>query len=157
VIGDLVLGVHIAAGAAGLAVGPIAIRNAARSTGGHRARDVYHWLVAAVCLSAVVLAVLDWSRLWFFVPIAVASYGFAVVGHLAPKHRWRSRRQAHIRGYGGAYIALITAVFVVSFTSLPLLWLLPTAFGAPALHRLSHRAKVATGSSHAGGPAPRTT
>jgi hypothetical protein len=79
-IGDLALAVHVAAGAAGLAVGPLAIWNAARSVTRSPAGELYHWLVAAVCLSAVLLAALDWSRLWFFVPIAVASYGAATAG-----------------------------------------------------------------------------
>lgn len=144
--GVIALGVHVAAGTAALAVGPIAIRTAA-SSGPHRAGDVYHCLVAVVCLSAVALAVIDWSRLWFFVPIAVGSYAFAGVGHLAGRRRRRNARKALVRGYGGAYIALVTALFVVSFGALPMLWFLPTALGVPALHWLGHHtADAATAS-----------
>lgn len=132
-IGDFTLVVHIAAGAGGLVTGPIAIRNAARGAIGGRAGDVYHWLVALVCLSAVALAVIEWSRLWFFVPIAAASYGFALRAYLASK-RPGNGCQAQLRGYGGAYIALVSAVFVVSFAGQPVLWFVPAAIGAPALH-----------------------
>ncbi len=142
--GDLVLAVHVAAGAGGLAIGPIAIRDAARGAPGGRAGDAYHWLVALVCLSAVALAVGDPSRLWFFAPIAAASYGFALRAYLAARRRHRNWRQAQVRGYGGAYIALVTALIVVSFAGLPALWVAPTAIGAPALHWLDHRTRRAT-------------
>jgi len=143
VIDDLTLAVHIAAGAAGLAIGPFAIRDAAAGATG-RAGDVYHWLVALVCLSAVCLAAYDWPRLWFFVLIAAASYGFALRAYVASRRRSHDWRQAQLRGYGGAYIALTTALFVVSLPDLPVLWCAPTLFGAPALHRLGHRRQLAT-------------
>ena len=147
-IGAIALGVHIAAGAAALAIGPVAIRRAARGAAADRAGDTYHWLVAIVCLSAALLALLDWSRLWFFVPISLASYGFALAGHRAPRHRRGEWRQAQLRGYGGAYIALTTALLVVSFTSLPALWLLPTLLGAPALHRFTHASRFTPTAAH---------
>jgi hypothetical protein len=158
-IGDLALVVHVAAGAAALAIGPLAIRNAALGVAEHRAGDVLHGLVAVVCLSASVLAVFDWSRLWFFVPIAAGSYAFALRGHHASRRRRHDWRAVSVRAYGGAYIALTTALIVVSFAGTPLLWLLPTVVGVPAFHLLAHRTATnasAPGSVEGPGASRRT-
>ncbi len=138
-IGELV---HVGSGVAGLAIGPIAIRDAVRAAAPGAAAAAYHWLVAVVGVSAVVLALLDFSRLWFFVPIAIGTYAFALVGHLAARRRSGRWRQARVRGTAGAYVALVTAVFVVSASALPLIWLLPTVIGVPAIERLCRRAEA---------------
>jgi hypothetical protein len=65
-----ILSVHIAAGSAGLILGPIAM--SARKTSGLHTRvgEAYHWVVAVVCVSAACLASLDWGRRCWFLLIA---------------------------------------------------------------------------------------
>lgn len=138
-IADLALGVHIAAGAAGVAIGPFAIRDAVRSAPPSAAVWAYHWLVALICLSAVPLALLDVSQLWFFVPIAAGSYAFMFVGYRAAARRRGRWREAYVRGTVGVYIALLTALLVVSVRDMPVIWGLPAAVGVPAIHLLGRR------------------
>ncbi len=128
----LILTLHIAAGALGIALGPFAIARVAvgRVTW---LTSAYHLSVALVCLSAVGLAALDPARLWWFVLIATGSYFFAARAmrdiRSAQAH-WQARA---VRGFGGAYVALWTAVVVVSVPGQPLAWAIPTVIGIPAL------------------------
>lgn len=80
-----ILGLHIAAGTTGLLLGPIAMRARKRPGLHTRAGEAYHWVVLTVCLTAGLMAVLDWKRLWWFLPIAAGSYAFALVGYLAKR------------------------------------------------------------------------
>jgi len=136
-----ILALHIAAGTAGLILGPIAM-GARKRPGRHtRAGEAYHWVMLTVCLTAGLLAVLDWTRLWWFLPIAAGSYTFALVGYLAAKRRWRGWLRAHITGQGGSYIAMTTALLVVNWETLtgargiysPWAWALPTVIGSPII------------------------
>ena len=131
---DAVLALHIAAGSAGLVLGPIAM-TAAKRRGRHtRAGGLYHSAMAAVCVSAVTLAVMDWGRIWWFLPIAVFSYANALLGYLAVKIRWHGWLQEHIAGMGGSYVALVTALLVVNVKPAPLyVWLIPTIIGTPLI------------------------
>ena len=133
---SLVLIIHIAAGITGLVLGPIAM-TARKRRGRHtRAGETYHWVMLTVCLSALALALADWDRLWWFVPIAVFSYANALVGYLAVKIRWRGWIKAHIGGMCGSYIALVTALLVVNLQPAPLwVWFLPTIVGVPLIIR----------------------
>ena len=130
---------HIATGAVGLILGPIAM-TATKLPGLHtRAGEAYHWVMLAVCVSASALALLDWTRLWWFLPIAVGSYALALVGYVAAKRRWRGWLIAHVSGQGGSYIAMVTALLVVNWQTLtgtrgissPWAWTLPTLVGTP--------------------------
>jgi hypothetical protein len=131
--------VHIAAGVAGILLGPLVLYFAAarRVT---RFADAYHASVLLVCVSAAVLAVLDFASLWWFLLVAAGSYAFAVRAVIAARQRRPNWLPRYIRGQGGAYIALWTAVVVVSINHLPVVWLIPTAVGAPLIEWLAHRA-----------------
>ena len=135
------LALHISLGAAGLVLGPLAM-SAAKRPGLHtRAGEIYHWIMLGVCVSAAGLALFEWARLWWFLPIAVGSYAFALLGYIAAKRRWRGWLLAHVAGQGGSYIAMVTAVLVVNWlfvagvpgrsTLWP--WLLPTVLGTPVI------------------------
>lgn len=129
------LAAHIAAGALGLFLGPLAIWLRGRERR-RRAGAGYHAAVLAVCLTALGLAALDWSGLWWLVPLAAFSYGCVAVGRAAPRRRWPGwvRLQAH--GLGGSYIALVTAFLVVSFEELgPAAWVVPTLVGLVLIER----------------------
>ncbi len=138
---SIILVVHIALGAAGLILGPVAM-TARKVPGLHtKAGEAYHWVMLGVCFSAATLAVLDWPRIWWFFPIAVGSYAFACLGYVAAKYRWQGWLRAHLAGQGGSYIAMVTALLVVNWETLtgtrgvmsPWAWALPTVVGSPII------------------------
>ncbi|MGI8721856.1 MAG: hypothetical protein ACR2JG_06475 [Geodermatophilaceae bacterium] len=134
----VILALHIASGVLGVALGPFAIARVARG-GVDWLTSAYHLSVALVCLSAVGLAALDPARLWWFVLIATGSYLFAARAMRdirSVRAQWQARA---VRGFGGAYIALWTAVVVVSLPGQPLAWGIPTAVGIPALEWFAAR------------------
>jgi uncharacterized membrane protein len=136
-----VLWLHIAVGTVGLILGPVAMTARKGSRLHAWSGEVYHWIMLAVCASAAALAWLDWTRLWWFLPIAAGSYAFALVGYVAAQRRWRGWLTTHISGQGGSYIAMLTAVLVVNWQALtgtrgihsPWAWILPTLIGTPIL------------------------
>jgi uncharacterized membrane protein len=131
---DPILAVHIATGTAGLILGPIIMRAPKRRGRHTNLGGIYHWNMLAVAISAIGLAVLSWHRLWWFVPIAVFSYGNAFVGYRAVKRRRPGWLPWHIRGMGGSYIALTTALLVVNTQGRYLwVWFLPTLIGTPII------------------------
>ena len=71
---DIALTVHVAAGVAALVFGPFAIVLTLRRRGLNWASETYHWTIALACLSSLVLVPYDWGALWFFWPLAIATY-----------------------------------------------------------------------------------
>src|SRR4051794_14360481 len=97
------LAIHITTGSLGLVLGPIAMLSPKRRGRHTRIGTVYHWNMLVVCFSAVGLAVVAWSRLWWFVPIAVFSYGNALWGYVAVRRKRPGWLRRHIGGMGGSY------------------------------------------------------
>jgi hypothetical protein len=133
------LALHIIVGAAALVLGGLALTAAVRR---HHSRQLlltaYLWAVFATCLTGAVLSVLAWSRLWGIVPLAVLSYLLALAGYLAVRRGWPKWVVAH--GLGGSYIALVTALLVVSARDISttaeiVAWVLPVAVGVPLIVR----------------------
>ena len=86
---------------------------------------------------ALGLIAFDPAGLWWLGPLAALSYGLALLGLIAQRRRTQRRLGLYARGQGGSYIALVTALLVVSLEG-PLgiaAWLLPTVIG----HRLIER------------------
>ncbi len=143
----VVLGLHIAAGTVGLLLGPVAMWASKRPGLHTRTGEAYHWVMLTVCLTASWLAVLDWKRIWWFLPIAVGSYAFALVGYIAAKRRFRGWLQVHVSGQGGSYIAMVTALLVVNWHTLtgthgvqsPWAWALPTVIGSPIISWVNYQ------------------
>lgn len=139
---------HVASGAVALALGPLAILVARQQRRGAAGlRDAYHWTVLVVCATATVVSVLAWARLWWLVPVAALSYSLALAGHLGSRHHWPLWIRAH--AWGGSYIALVTALLVVSVRGVsPALevvaWILPAAIGVPAIVRAHTRRHAGT-------------
>ena len=134
VIWEPVLALHIAAGATGLVLGPLAMYVTKRRGPHTRLGETYHWVVLVVTASAAVLAVLEWERIGWFLPIALFSYANAFAGYVAAKRRPRGWLRWHIGGMGGSYIALTTALLVVNLgRSMALAWFLPTVVGSPII------------------------
>jgi uncharacterized membrane protein len=132
---------HVLLGFAAIALGPVAML-ARKGPGLHpRIGEAYHAVVLGVCLTAAGLAILDWARLWGFLPIALASYAFALVGYSAGKLRFRGWLQVHVIGQGGSYIAMVTALLVVNWQAISgeaglssaWAWVIPTLLGTPLI------------------------
>lgn len=144
---ELILAGHIIAGFAGLVLGLVAM-SAKKRRGRHSsACKVYHWAVLLTCVLASVLSFLDWTRLWWFLPIAAGSYTFAFVGYLAAKVRRKNWLLWHVNGQGGSYIAMVTALLAVNWETIsgtsgvrsPLAWTLPTLVGSTVTALISRR------------------
>jgi hypothetical protein len=133
---------HIVAGVAGVLLGPPVLFLAAAGRV-PRFAGAYHVSVLLVCVSAVVLAVLDFAGLWWFLLVAAGSYAFSLRAVVAARQRGPNWLPRYIRGQGGAYIALWTAIVVVSVNQLPVVWLIPTAVGVPLIEWLAHRVRTA--------------
>lgn len=138
-----VLWIHIGTGTVALILGPIAM-GARKRRGTHtRVGKAYHWFVLAVCLAAAVLVAIDWQRRIVMLPIAMGSYGLALMGYLAARRKRGDWIARHIGGMGGSYIAMVTAVLIANWRSIaPLigikvpvivLWLLPSIIGTPMI------------------------
>ncbi|SHN43154.1 hypothetical protein [Cryptosporangium aurantiacum] len=134
--------VHIVAGVAGVLFGPVVLYAAAAGRVSGLA-GAYHVSVLLVCVSAVVLSVLDFTNLWWFLLVAAGSYSFALRAVTVARRRHAGWLPRYIRSQGGAYIALWTAIVVVSVNEVPVVWLIPTAVGVPVIEWLSHRAHTA--------------
>jgi uncharacterized membrane protein len=129
------LAVHIAAGATGLLVGPLAMR-APKARGRHtRLGTVYVVAVEGVAVSAVALAALHWQRLWWLALIGVATGAAAGAGLVVRP------RQLHVSLMLGSYISLVTALLVVNFGT-PAAWIVPTVVGSPLIAWTARRAAI---------------
>src|SRR3712207_565321 len=130
----VVLTIHVAAGAAGLVLGPIAMFSAKRRGRHTRTGDAYHWVFFTLFVTAVALALLNWDEVWWLAFVGLFSYAFALLGFLSAKLRWREWLQFHVVGQGGSYIAMVTALLVVNLGRVSVLaWLLPTLVGSPLI------------------------
>lgn len=139
---------HIVFGFSAVALGPIAMLSR-KAPGLHpRVGELYHASVLGVCLTAGALALLHWERSWGFLPVAIGSYAFALVGYVAAKLRFRGWLRVHVTCQGGSYIAMVTALLVVNWQTLfnapgrdalwP--WLIPTLVGSPLIAWAARRA-----------------
>ena len=142
---DVVLALHIAAGALGLALGPAALW---RSRGGPAVAGdigtVYLVSVLAVSLTALGLIVFEWSALWWLTILAAFSSSLAILAFLAPRLRFRGWARACAHGEGGSYIALVTALLVVSVDGPAAVaaWTVPTLAGLPLIELRAARLRA---------------
>jgi hypothetical protein len=140
---DAVLAAHIAAGSAGLILGAVALLFEGAPTYRSRAGAAYVWAVTAVAASAVALVALDEWELWWILPLAVLACILAIAGYLAPGRRRAGWIRLYAHGQGGAYIALVTALLVVSLSGAAAgaAWIVPTVIGVALIERRVARIK----------------
>ena len=145
-----VLVFHISAGIAAVVVGPIAMLSRKRRGRHTRAGELYHWIMLTVCLSAVLVAILEWQRLWGFPYIALGSYALTFTGYLAAKRRWNGWLYAHVSAVSGSYVAIVTASLVVNWEKItgvpgitsPWAWSLPTVVGSIIIAWVNHQIRT---------------
>jgi hypothetical protein len=137
----LVLSVHVVAGTGGLLLGPLLLL-AGRAARGPRTvparmTSAYQVAVAVLTVTALGLIAFDAARLWWLAPIAAGTEAAALGGRWAAQ---RGRRGWAIRLLGGSYVALVTALLVVSWFSWAS-WVLPAALAVPVIEVLAFRAE----------------
>jgi hypothetical protein len=129
--------VHVLAGAVGLLIGPV-VMWVPKRRGAHTViGTVYFAIVAIVCGSAAILAVLAWTTRWWFLPIAIGTFACAVIAYWAARRRPRAWLVVHVGGQIGSYTGMATAFVVnnwerltgVPGVSSPLAFLIPMALG----------------------------
>jgi hypothetical protein len=137
----IALGLHVAAGSAGLVLGPIAMFSAKRP-GVHTSSGVAYYYVFVVLFgSSVALAALDLKQAWWLAFVGGGSYALALVGYRAAKHRQQGWLIRHVSGMAGSYISMVTALLVVNVNAISgassfsraLAWIVPTAIGGPII------------------------
>lgn len=130
----LLLILHVLTAVSALLLGAGAL-SVVKKKGWHtRIGNIYHWLFATMAITASILATMSWQRLWWFLPIAVFSYAFALLGFLAVRLKWKNWLRFHVLGQGGSFIAMCTAATVNNFGYMG--WIsmfLPVAIGVPIL------------------------
>jgi hypothetical protein len=138
----IALGLHVAAGSAGLVLGPVAMFSAKRRGVHTRAGEAYYYVFIVLFATSVALAVLDFERAWWLALIGAGSFGFAYLGYRAAKQRQQNWVIAHVSGQGGSYIALVTALLVVNLNAISggvvrlttvLAWFAPGLIGGPII------------------------
>lgn len=141
-----ILIVHIACGTGALILGLVSMFARKYNSLHTKAGEAYHWTMLGLFLTASTLAILDWARIWWFLPVAAGSYAFALVGYVAAKRRRKGWLHVHITGQGGSYIAALTALLIVNWENItgtrgvlsPWAWALPTVVGSTILFWLHH-------------------
>jgi hypothetical protein len=135
----VVLAMHIAAGVAGLVLGPAAMRAVLGAGRASRLTFGYQVAVGVLTATAVALAALDWSGLWPFAFLAVATEAAVVGAWWAERRRFAAWRPWRVRLLCGSYVSLVTALLVVSWGSV-IAWVLPTVVGTVLIERAAARA-----------------
>ena len=76
---------------------------------------IYFVAISVSCTSAILIAVSEWSRLWFFLFLAVGTYSFAIVGYVAGKRRKGHWLIMHVIGLTSSYCGMVMAFLVSRF------------------------------------------
>ena len=126
------LALHVAAGVAALALGPLAAAASIRRSAEARLGNAYQVAVAALTSGALGLVALAPGRLWWLAPIAVATEAAALGGRRLASRATAAARAWRIRLLGGSYVSLVTALLVVSWGTWAA-WVLPSVVGVVAV------------------------
>ena len=146
---SLLLIIHILTGLVCLLSGLFAMF-AKKKKGKHTVSgEIYHGSYILVFLTALVMSVMHWEEIQYLFYIALFSYGFALLGYVAVKKKWKNWLGAHIGGMLGSYIGIVTATLVVNIHRIPLLnelptlvyWFLPTLIGTPLIVKVGQKYK----------------
>jgi hypothetical protein len=130
--------IHIAAGTAGLILGPLGLAVPKRFPWRPRAVVGYQASVVLLCFTALGLVALK-PELWGLALIAVATLGATFGGAAVRRRRRTGWAPQHVRLMGSSYISVVTAFLVVNVGG-PVAWVLPSLVGSPLIARAVKRA-----------------
>jgi hypothetical protein len=114
----MVVLIHIVLGITAIVVGFAAMRARKFNPSHARLGEFYHWLMLAVCLTALIVSY-SRGRANVFTYLAPPSYAAALLGYLTAKYRPSNWLRWHISAQSASYIALITATL---FQIVPRIW-----------------------------------
>ena len=126
---------HVAAGVAGLLIGPAAMAASLRNRRDTAFGQAYRAAVTVLTATAGGLVAIN-PGLWPFLLLAAGTEAAVL---LAPAAQPLDR---HVRLVCGSYVSLVTALLVVSWGSI-LAWVLPTVIGTVLVERVSRRPPLA--------------
>jgi hypothetical protein len=111
-----------------IVAGSLALKSRKFSTRHTSIGELYHWLMLATCVTALLLSYTR-GRATVFTYLTPPSYAGALLGYLMAKYRPPHWLAWHIGGQGGSFTALLTGVL---FQVVPRFWRLGSIlFGAP--------------------------
>jgi hypothetical protein len=119
---------HVTAGAAGLLLGPAAMRAALTGRRRTAAGRAYLMAVTVLTVTAAALVALEPGALWPFFLLALATEAAVIAARRAP------RPDGHVRLVCGSYVSLVTALLVVIWGSI-FAWVLPGVIGSVLVER----------------------
>jgi hypothetical protein len=137
------LAVHVTAGITAVVAGLLAA-TARKQPGRHpRAGTVYLYAIAAVFLTATVMATLRWRHDWHLFVIATVAFALAAFGWWTRRRRRQRWMLLHGSAMAGSYITLYIGFYVDNGPQLPVwdrlphfaYWLVPAAIGIPLTWR----------------------
>ena len=135
----VLLALHVAAGTSGIVLGPLVLWRLIRrsSRQGRRLEAAYLMAVAVVCVSAIGLVLNNVTAFWWLGPIAALTGGAAYGAHRLRRLAGRAARTRRTRLLGGTYVALVTALLVVSVGGW-LSWVLPSVVGVATVEYVAN-------------------
>jgi hypothetical protein len=134
----ILLTVHIAAGTAGLLLGPLAMALPKRPGWHPRVGLAYQGAVALLTTSALGLVALE-PALWPLGLVALGTGAAALTGWAVRRPARQGWRPLHVRLMCGSYVSLVTG-FLVAGVGSPLAWVLPTVVAFPFITMAAKRA-----------------
>lgn len=138
---DVVLVLHVVAGAVGLVAGPLA-GTARKQEGLHTAAGwTYQVCTAVLCASTSVLVALR-PALWPFLLLAVPTWTAAVAAVVVRRRRRPGWLPLHVQLALGSYVSFVTAFSVQTVGGLAS-WLVPAALGALGVSAVTRRVRSA--------------
>ena len=124
---ETLLLLHVAAGTAGLLLGPVWLVARLRGRSARPAAACYQGAVGTVAGTGAALALTAPGLAWLLA-VAVLTEALAVTGALARRRGWRRWPALQPHLLGGSYIALTTGLLVAQ-TGSPVAWVLPALVG----------------------------
>lgn len=134
------LAVHVAAGVVGLLLGPVAL--AVSATRRTPLAVAYHAAVVVVTVTATALVALSPARLWWLLPVAVATQAAAVGAVVVLRRRRPGWTTWYAHLIGGTYIALVTGLLIGTWGDV-VAWALPAVAAQPLIQVAKGRLRAA--------------
>ena len=134
-------GIHVAAGLSALALGAVGMWSSKEPRLHPRLGDCYFVAISVACTSAGLIAISEWSRLWYFLLLAAGTYAFAVVGYVAGKRRKGGWLLIHAVGLTSSYCGLAMGFLVGRFG---IVRIVPSLAGFPLFVRLAPLMLIST-------------
>ena len=106
---------HVAAGVSALVLGAVGMASRKSLRLHPRVGDWYFVAITVACTSAILIAIVEWSKLWIFILLAIGTYSFAVAGYVAGKRRKARWLIIHVVGLTSSYCGLAMAFLVGRF------------------------------------------